>query len=239
VSWLKKHTQRRVHAEDVGVFKYMDESLRVRLNHEVFTTVLKRHPFFDILRNVDEVAMISVCHQATDELTLKMGHKLFEPGVTATKMYTLVSGTMDYFHMAGGGACHKVAAGSYISEVVLWSEWQHVGACFPTTVCELATVDSERFREVLVSRPDLTHYQLFAREYTQRLQTLSPFTSDIFVADNRMLCLDVATDKLNWLSSSSLLEKLKSPDSPSKSPTKNPFRNHKLTRLQHVYPWKN
>lgn len=170
--------QKRVHMDDVGVFKYMPESLRVRLRYEVFTQVVKPHPFFHCLGYIDEDALISVCHLATGETALQMGHQLFAAGDVATKVYVLLSGKMDYFLLSGEGARVRVCAGDLVSELVLWAEWRHVGACFPTTFCELATIDSERFRDVLASRPGVGRIQRFAQEYISRVQ--SPHITDIW-----------------------------------------------------------
>jgi hypothetical protein len=151
-AFLRSHNfmaKRRVHEDDIQVFKALPESLRLQLHWEVFHPCVVPHPFFHHFCESDEPAMVELCHYAMAELSLGTVQELFVFEQQASLVFFCLSGELEYFHGADESNGAEIGAGSWLVEVVLWLKWEHRGRVTAVTPCEFVTIDASRFRKIV------------------------------------------------------------------------------------------
>jgi len=169
-SYLRKHrtmTRSVLHENDVPVFGAMPETLRVRLHCEVFTPILKVHPFFFHFYEADHQGVANVCHSAMAQESLLMGQELFIHGERSEKMFFVVSGEMDYLLGTGQAVPLSVREGAHVAEMALWLQWHNRGLMSTTMPCEVVSVDSAVFRGIVCQTVVFEQSQQYARDFAQ------------------------------------------------------------------------
>lgn len=181
--------KRRVHEEDVQVFKVLPETLRLTLHWEVYSDKLTPHPLFYHTKEVNEETLFEICHKSMTEVSVATGIELFCFGHTATKVYFMQSGVIEYHHEQHDSMVQVVEAkaeGSsirqWLCEVVLWVKWTHRGRVSAVAPCEIVALDAQSFRKI-VSRS--THVLrgccVYAQSYQKRiLEASRDFPFDIW-----------------------------------------------------------
>ncbi|CAK0798792.1 unnamed protein product, partial [Prorocentrum cordatum] len=79
----RKHSlleRRRVHEDDVQVFKMLPESIRCELHFQAFSPLFERHPLLQRLLRADDGFLQELCHGAAAEASLGGSEELFHPG---------------------------------------------------------------------------------------------------------------------------------------------------------------
>jgi len=158
VAFVRKHrasSRKRVHEDEIQILKVLPESLRVQLHWEVYLTVLTPHPFFFNCHEIDEGCLLDICHNAMGEMSLGSSQELFTAGQTASKMYFVISGLLEYFHELSDHEMAEVPRGSWCVEVVLWIRWVHEGRLAAVPHCELVTLDNHAFRKYVSHDPTM------------------------------------------------------------------------------------
>mmetsp|Transcript_65449 Transcript_65449/g.173466 ORF Transcript_65449/g.173466 Transcript_65449/m.173466 type:complete len:830 (-) Transcript_65449:134-2623(-) len=169
-SYLRKHrtmTRSVLHENDVPVFGAMPETLRVRLHCEVFTPILKVHPFFFHFYEADHQGVANVCHSAMAQESLLMGQELFIHGERSEKMFFVVSGEMDYLLGTGQAVPLSVREGAHVAEMALWLQWHNRGLMSTTMPCEVVSIDSAVFRGIVCQTVVFEQSQQYARDFAQ------------------------------------------------------------------------
>lgn len=167
--------KRRVHEEDVKVFKVLPEMLRWSLHWEVYSDKLMPHPLFYHIKDVHEEGLFEVCHKAMSEVSLATSIELFVFGQAATKVFFLQSGVIEYHHAQNDAVSDVVEAdGSgvhqWFCEAVLWVKWEHRGRASAVSPTEFVALDAQEFRKIASRRADvLKGCQKYAQAYRKRI----------------------------------------------------------------------
>lgn len=185
----------RVHEEDVALFKYLPEALRVDMHREVFLPVLIPHPFFHHYHEfLDDASLATICHTAMYERALGRGEYVFSWGETASHMFFIQGGVCEY---TLGAAMHKdvttVECNEMVAEAVLWMPWEHVGRLLVVKHVELATLDSVIMQAILRGQPAALPAKAYATRFLQILNIKNYYTDLSFDMDT---LLEVA--QLAW-----------------------------------------
>jgi len=171
-AFVKQHQRMakgRVHEGDIPAFRFLPEQLRFQMRCEMFTPTLMLHPLFREMALADNMAMARICCSTVAELAIRPGEELFPLGGQATKMFFMLSGTMEYVHHMSDGIHTTVHGGERICEVVLWSPWEHQGRMLATASTELLVLDSAKFRAVVKRRSHISQQMVsYAVEYVRR-----------------------------------------------------------------------
>jgi len=172
VAFGRKHnptSRKHVHEDEIQILKVMPESLRLQLHWEVYLPVLTPHPFFFNCNESDEGCMLDICHNAMSEMSLPSGQELFTAGQTASKMFFVMSGNLEYYLECSDTEAALVSRGDWCVEVALWIKWVHEGRLAAVPHCELITLDGSTFRKHFAHRPAMNqigqeYAKLFKKE---------------------------------------------------------------------------
>lgn len=207
---------KRVHEADFLFFKDLPPMLMQRLHVEVYTPVLRRHPFFARLNSVEVCFVKQVCHYACSDLLLRAGETLFNIDTEAQHMYFLQVGQL-HFHtgISDARVCQAVGVYEHICEAALWLSCRHQGKAAATLGSELIAVCAADF-QALASESDSCHLmRLYAQSYLERLLLRGCVSVDLSmdVSDSQGLVLGAFTVQKNGsLSSfSSIISRTRSP----------------------------
>eukprot|EP00443_Scrippsiella_acuminata_P069913 CAMPEP_0115399448 /NCGR_PEP_ID=MMETSP0271-20121206/14842_1 /TAXON_ID=71861 /ORGANISM="Scrippsiella trochoidea, Strain CCMP3099" /LENGTH=723 /DNA_ID=CAMNT_0002823261 /DNA_START=170 /DNA_END=2337 /DNA_ORIENTATION=+ len=173
--FLRQHrykAHRRVQEEDVPIFATLPEQLLVQLRVEVYEPIILPHPLFERLRSVDWVCVTKICHLAISDRFVCAEQDLFGAGERALSAMTVTSGEMTYYKDREANSVSlrlKVSTGFWVSEAALWVHWRHLGTLSANSDCELLAINAKAFRNVLVDRPCLEGFRVYAQRFADRL----------------------------------------------------------------------
>jgi len=112
-----------------------------------------------------------LCYSAVEEERLSSGDVLFHCGELAKKMFFVAEGKLAYLRET-----HDMVSlypGQWCSEIILWCPWVHRGDMHARTDCTVLALDSERFREVVLSFPaDLWLPRRYCKAFCKHLQEM-------------------------------------------------------------------
>lgn len=144
----EKHKGKRlVHQRDVALLAMIPKNLHAELNHEVFTPIFAKHPFFHFYATATASVMRKIYLEAVVEVFLSIGQELFADGDIAESMFFLIRGELIY-KSRWLDKCPILEEGAWLCEPVLWLRWTHRGAMTAKTHSELVALRSERFRQI-------------------------------------------------------------------------------------------
>lgn len=160
------------------ILALLSAPLRVRLKNELFSKLLVVHPLFEHM-HVRCLSVINmICCTAIHEDRLSREDVLFHCGEAAKKMYIVEEGKLAYLREK-----HKMqlcSHGEWCSEVILWCPWVHRGDMHARTDCTVLALDSEQFREVVLSFPaDLWLPRRYGKAFCKQLQEMSACTRSV------------------------------------------------------------
>lgn len=165
--------RRRVHEDDIKMFKALPEKLLLQVHWEVFGPRVMPHPFFHHIHLGDDMAIFDICHRAMSERPQSASQDLFTPGQEAKHMFFTVSGIWEYFRSWTDRQPLELdghAQEYWFCEMVLWLKWEHRGRLAASNDCECVALDAAKFRLILCRKPTLYlmghHY---ARMYKLRV----------------------------------------------------------------------
>eukprot|EP00747_Dinoflagellata_sp_TGD_P054345 gnl/TRDRNA2_/TRDRNA2_148960_c0_seq1.p1 gnl/TRDRNA2_/TRDRNA2_148960_c0~~gnl/TRDRNA2_/TRDRNA2_148960_c0_seq1.p1 ORF type:complete len:631 (+),score=58.94 gnl/TRDRNA2_/TRDRNA2_148960_c0_seq1:246-1895(+) len=151
----------RVKPAEVEYLNLISGPLGLELKAELQQPVLSVHPLFyqictqfkDVLRELCSTS------SALEKVMLSRKDTLFSSGREATMMYFVTQGSLGYSVIdrstgaATEGMPQEVEAGKWCSEAALWTRWAHQGWMVAISECELTSLSSAKFREVVVHFP--------------------------------------------------------------------------------------
>mmetsp|Transcript_18253 Transcript_18253/g.30901 ORF Transcript_18253/g.30901 Transcript_18253/m.30901 type:complete len:703 (-) Transcript_18253:119-2227(-) len=149
---------------DIKLFRDCPESLKLRLNEEVFMPAFQ-HPAWIQKDVMDPGFLLKVCHTMFEKLE-SPGKDLFLPDQTATLAFYVASGSLNFAESQGTlqkrvGPPSKVLPGSWLCEPVLWAQWYHRGQLTSTTTSFVMCLDSAKFIDLALETGGLTYQFLF------------------------------------------------------------------------------
>jgi len=176
-AFLRRHNfmaKKRVHEEDIQVFKVLPETLRLQLHWEVYIPTLLPHPFFHHLCEVDEKTVLDVCHHAMAEHYLGTSQELFTSGKECIKMFFTLQGVMEYSvgmtREAAPVELSEDMPSRWFCEPCLWVKWEHRGSLTAVTPCEFATLQARKFHKIVCTRLDvLGACQIYAQRFLEKM----------------------------------------------------------------------
>eukprot|EP00927_Polykrikos_kofoidii_P044169 TRINITY_DN38210_c0_g1_i1.p1 TRINITY_DN38210_c0_g1~~TRINITY_DN38210_c0_g1_i1.p1 ORF type:complete len:833 (-),score=86.94 TRINITY_DN38210_c0_g1_i1:538-3036(-) len=133
---------------DIEVLAQLSGPLRMELHFEVYSPHLVKHPFFCFYSRVSLPGMQKLSHTALTSIDMASDDVLFNDGEIAKAMYFCSRGRLEYVQT--GKELKNVSVGQWVSEMVLWTPWEHKGqACSGIETCLLA-LDAAKFRAAVV-----------------------------------------------------------------------------------------
>lgn len=136
----------------VGVLSLLSKQLMEELQCGINLPHMKVHPLFNFLNDYSAHTMNQLAKEAVGRTVLARGDTLFLPQHSATAMYFVFSGRIDYIRIVGGQELQEeVNAGEdWLGEPVLWTEsWHYVGGASAQEDCELLMVATQAFEDIL------------------------------------------------------------------------------------------
>jgi len=148
----RKHSlleRRRVHEDDVQVFKMLPESIRCELHFQAFSPLFERHPLLQRLLRADDGFLQELCHGAAAEASLGGSEELFHPGQEALHMYFARDGGLwEYRRESRSDEPLNLRGEIWLMEVALWVRWETRGFLSARTACEAVSVSATRFHKI-------------------------------------------------------------------------------------------
>jgi len=174
------------------LFSLLSEQLESELQYEISLPFLRVHKLFSELSSVSSMTMRRIAWTAMSRKLLAQGDSLFIPAETATHMYILVNGCMEYRkptddpNHAEGERLMVSTAEDFIAEPVLWTPtWVHLGALTAMIETEVLMLDPKRFSDIIHrSPPALSAAVIYGRKFISRLNSVEAGDlSDVFYGE--------------------------------------------------------
>lgn len=149
---------------DIKLFRDCPESLKLRLNEEVFMPAFQ-HPAWIQKDLMDPSFLLKVCHTMFEKLE-SPGKDLFLPDQTAALAFYVASGSLNFAESQGTiqkrvGPPSKVLPGTWLCEPVLWAQWYHRGQLTSTSTSFVMCLDSAKFIDLALETGGPTYQFLF------------------------------------------------------------------------------
>lgn len=158
---------KRLCQKDVGALSLLSPMMRTELLHAIYGRSVLSLQFNAVCAEVEPTFVKNVCFHVLVHEAHEPGDRIFRPGMEAVGAFYVYWGSLEYLKAAGltSGASFSeqaiavkpeaVQKGRWVSEISLWSCWKHRGWMDATAPCELLTMPSDSFIEVLQSHPEL------------------------------------------------------------------------------------
>merc|ERR1712216_605961 len=114
------------------------------LKREIWGPVLRRHPYFGMIRDQFVGTEIGICHRAVVETIGYMDDTIFAMGDYGDRALSVLKGTLRY-----PLTDETVHAGRWLCEACLWTRWQHRGDLFSSETTSIVGVLSKELSEVV------------------------------------------------------------------------------------------
>jgi len=174
-----KRQQQRVQEKDVQLLDLLSGPLREELKYETFAGHLSGHPLFSSC-----VARQRVFSRALAAVSLARDDLAFDCGEQASKMIFISCGLLEYMigDVEGQSLMSEaestptptdaVLEGQWVSEAVLWTTWLHLGDLRALQMCQLITIDAQRFGEAIQTiKPLWNTVRLYADGFISELNS--------------------------------------------------------------------
>jgi len=184
----------RVQEGEVKLLSLLSEPLRLELKHETFSQHLSGHPLFNACNE-----QARIFGKALAATSLASNDLIFECGEQARMVTFLTGGALVYtlglreelamssqLPHAPNGARETLQEGAWICEVVLWTDWYHLGDLCALTECQVVTVSASIFAQsVQTSAPLWSALRKYAANFLDNLNQvdvddLTDLTSQLF-----------------------------------------------------------
>jgi hypothetical protein len=160
----------------VELLPVVSEPLRVEMHFEMYSVVMRNHPFLaDYIQESPQV-MRRVCHYATSTLLLSSTDVVFSQGEAPSdpKMYIVCKGILDYSSLPSKGLDGPVNERQCIAEAVLWTRWTYRGTLTATCDAKLAALDATAFQDIVVRFKESGGFdpKVYAADFVAHLNSL-------------------------------------------------------------------
>merc|ERR1712048_829520 len=152
------------------------ETLLIQMRSEVYVPHLQEHPLFKELIDMHQGTMLETCHFALSTHKLAKGDELFHFGMEAKGMIFIMHGGLGYVNGQHTAVslldCEPVQLkpGQWLCEPVLWTHWENRGQATAHEYCDVATLDSTKFRAPVAGHPAALHnLRKYARLWIARV----------------------------------------------------------------------
>eukprot|EP00927_Polykrikos_kofoidii_P031317 TRINITY_DN26959_c0_g1_i1.p1 TRINITY_DN26959_c0_g1~~TRINITY_DN26959_c0_g1_i1.p1 ORF type:complete len:1068 (+),score=141.86 TRINITY_DN26959_c0_g1_i1:230-3205(+) len=189
-NYLRWKGQPSILAKEARFLQSLPLVLQYDLLFEIQRPVLTKHQFFSDLDDANQRVTRQLALEAVKEISTLRHEKLFHPGDACSRCLFFVSGDLEYvastftsvddwdFSM---GKTQAVRKGTVLSEVVLWTEWEHSGMLQACQESKVVAVDSQNFAAVIRQhRQAFVHAVKYAKHAVSMLNKNDMFVSDIF-----------------------------------------------------------
>eukprot|EP00929_Paragymnodinium_shiwhaense_P074131 TRINITY_DN37915_c0_g1_i4.p1 TRINITY_DN37915_c0_g1~~TRINITY_DN37915_c0_g1_i4.p1 ORF type:complete len:813 (-),score=138.56 TRINITY_DN37915_c0_g1_i4:575-3013(-) len=133
--------------------EFLPNSLLTDMRYEAWSPLISVHTFFMRLCTKSPRLMWCLCKDAIVEMPVVSGDIVFTTGDPCEKMFFVAIGEMSYAlgRMMGAGARQEektLKTGTWLSEPVLWTIWQHQGEFCGNSDSAVLSLDANAFIEV-------------------------------------------------------------------------------------------
>lgn len=207
IAWKQRQQRRTEH--DAEVSKLLPQQLMMDLLDEVRSPLICQHHFFFFkFREAYPFVVRRLCHEAINPVAPTPGEHIFSPSDAATKMYFLVSGQLLYtaiYHahrktfrrnnqsgeQKGEMGSYSITDGQYLSEPVLWTNWEHAGELQVINDAQMLSLQAERFEECVKSGQTsaLASATLYARRFLACLNRFGKNYTDFIPPDEILVTM--------------------------------------------------
>eukprot|EP00448_Togula_jolla_P019770 CAMPEP_0170575912 /NCGR_PEP_ID=MMETSP0224-20130122/4115_1 /TAXON_ID=285029 /ORGANISM="Togula jolla, Strain CCCM 725" /LENGTH=750 /DNA_ID=CAMNT_0010898725 /DNA_START=188 /DNA_END=2438 /DNA_ORIENTATION=+ len=160
--------RKRLREEQIPAMQLLPENVRTRIRSEVYASRLMLHPVFRRIKDIDFSMHVLLCSRAMAEKDHVQGDPifcLFDQGIA---LRLITRGYAEYESSLEGGLVH-VSAGQWITEAVLWLDWDHAGHLTATSWVELVEVNASSVHNIVVEDCNLkATLQKYAKVFASR-----------------------------------------------------------------------
>mmetsp|Transcript_27566 Transcript_27566/g.42988 ORF Transcript_27566/g.42988 Transcript_27566/m.42988 type:complete len:972 (+) Transcript_27566:69-2984(+) len=175
-----REQSRHLPEEKVGLLEMVSGPLRVELHFEMYSPLLRVHPFFDHYTYECPQVMRKVCHTAATTAVFSPGDVIFHAGecLSEPKMYIVMDGALQYTPIWGD--ISRVEKDTWLGEASLWTHWVHRGTLKAESFCRLCTLDAKQFQELVVSfdHPEFDP-RVYATAFVEELNNMEEGHTDL------------------------------------------------------------
>lgn len=179
-AWQSRET--RLQEKNVQALGLLSAALRADMNTAILEPRLWKHPLFILFSKLAPNVVSRLCNSAVTRSTLVRGDLLFQLGDTRTCCDVLVSGNGVY---AFGELTEKqlpekpqeVFSDQWMCETCLWVSWVCVGVLTTVSDCDIVTIDSDKFAQVIRGCEELKlEAAVYARGFVHGMNNTSRVT---------------------------------------------------------------
>jgi hypothetical protein len=142
--------QARLNFEDIALVHKLSPHLRLELATEIHAKCLCLHPLLRYMSQEGRSVMLSICSHAVQDWPLARGDIAFVGGSIAHSMFIVSSGLLEYIPVVKSIGDQEVRIGMFVSEAVLWTEWEHQGQLQASVEGKASVVEGAKFREIVL-----------------------------------------------------------------------------------------
>jgi len=190
VSVTAERMTKKVQRNDVKFLALLSTPLTMELTAALFRPHVIEHPFYERLGRRCKGMMHKLCTLAIKAMSFSRGDVLFAAGEAAIGMYFLTQGTMWYNFVGrperamlankSGSEPMQIKTGTWFSEAVLWTPWQHCGKMRAGRESDVILVEANKFRDLALLHPaQVSWIRHHGEEFVRRLNSHADKASDV------------------------------------------------------------
>eukprot|EP00928_Gymnodinium_smaydae_P008467 TRINITY_DN13083_c0_g8_i1.p1 TRINITY_DN13083_c0_g8~~TRINITY_DN13083_c0_g8_i1.p1 ORF type:complete len:720 (+),score=148.81 TRINITY_DN13083_c0_g8_i1:273-2432(+) len=171
-AWSAARKKGFLQESKVQLLADLSQQLKNELRVEILLAPLKAHPLIFKVAEMSRRIMLRLAKDAVTKETTARDDISFYEGESAKNMLVVqagrltyccsntlsVSKTTDNKTVSEGHAVIPVDHGSWICEMVLWTEWVHRGQLRALEECELIKVEADQFSQVVRQEPSVLEF---------------------------------------------------------------------------------
>eukprot|EP00927_Polykrikos_kofoidii_P055172 TRINITY_DN4945_c0_g1_i1.p1 TRINITY_DN4945_c0_g1~~TRINITY_DN4945_c0_g1_i1.p1 ORF type:complete len:968 (+),score=139.94 TRINITY_DN4945_c0_g1_i1:78-2981(+) len=195
-----RHTTsaRAVLEEEKSLLECLPSELQYDLHAEMRRPLLRLHMFFTFLDDTNMRLTRQLAHEAIEEIEVLPKESIFQPGDACRRALLVTRGNMEYHRELARAHPNKypeseeeeeeeevpveqVLTGQLISEIVLWSDWEHCGTLTASVESIIFGINYEIFGHVV--RQHLTaiiHAVKYGKRFLYLVNNTENNRSDVF-----------------------------------------------------------
>jgi hypothetical protein len=154
----------------IELLPLVSEPLRVEMHFEMYSPVMRMHPFFNEYIQYGPQVMRRVCHYGMHTFLWSNGDVVFTRGEAPSepKMYFVLKGQLEYTSRTETTVLDK---NSWVAEPVIWTQWTYKGTLTATNDCKLAALLAKTFQEIVDRFKEIVDIdpKVYAADYVHML----------------------------------------------------------------------
>jgi len=166
--------------KDVPAISILSAQLQGELLQAVREPHLLSHPLLNMWKKFDAIALKHLCACAVKLTSFTPRDCIFLPAAEANACFYMVKGVSNYTQNEETSyerqeSSIAVKAGTWVSEMTLWSHWAHVGKLEAESSVQVMTVSALDFNQVWPHHPLVSYVtRFYGRAYHFRLIAAKP-----------------------------------------------------------------